>query len=74
MKILANFGFLRKQIICLGDRFFCEFSCCIYVGFGLISFDFDGRMAELVDALVSGTSGSNTLEVQVFLRPPVLGL
>ena len=29
-----------------------------------------GRMAELVDALVSGTSGSNTLEVRVFLRPP----
>ena len=28
-------------------------------------------MAELVDALVSGTSGSNTLEVRVFLRPPV---
>ena len=27
-------------------------------------------MAELVDALVSGTSGSNTLEVQVFLCPP----
>ena len=27
-------------------------------------------MAELVDALVSGTSGSNTLEVRVFLRPP----
>ena len=31
---------------------------------------FVGRMAELVDALVSGTSGSNTLEVRVFLRPP----
>ena len=31
---------------------------------------FCGRMAELVDALVSGTSGSNTLEVRVFLRPP----
>ena len=31
---------------------------------------FYGRMAELVDALVSGTSGSNTLEVRVFLRPP----
>ena len=30
-----------------------------------------GRMAELVDALVSGTSGSNTLEVRVFLRPPL---
>ena len=29
-----------------------------------------GHMAELVDALVSGTSGSNTLEVQVFLCPP----
>ncbi len=27
-------------------------------------------MAELVDALVSGTSGSNTLEVRVFLCPP----
>ena len=35
-----------------------------------------GHMAELVDALVSGTSGSNTLEVRVFLCPPyrVLGL
>ena len=32
---------------------------------------FCGRMAELVDALVSGTSGSNTLEVRVFLRPPL---
>ena len=31
-------------------------------------------MAELVDALVSGTSGSNTLEVRVFLRPPVFGV
>ena len=29
-----------------------------------------GHMAELVDALVSGTSGSNTLEVRVFLCPP----
>ena len=35
-----------------------------------------GHMAELVDALVSGTSGSDTLEVRVFLCPPyrVLGL
>ena len=31
-------------------------------------------MAELVDALVSGTSGSNTLEVRVFLSAPVLRL
>ena len=31
---------------------------------------FNGHMAELVDALVSGTSGSNTLEVRVFLCPP----
>ncbi len=31
---------------------------------------FVGHMAELVDALVSGTSGSNTLEVRVFLCPP----
>ena len=30
-------------------------------------------MAELVDALVSGTSGSNALEVRVFLSAPVLG-
>lgn len=29
-----------------------------------------GHMAELVDALVSGTSGSNALEVRVFLCPP----
>ena len=28
-------------------------------------------MAELVDALVSGTSGSNALEVRVFLSAPV---
>ena len=28
-------------------------------------------MAELVDALVSGTSGSNTLEVRVFLSAPL---
>ena len=27
-------------------------------------------MAELVDALVSGTSGSDTLEVRIFLCPP----
>ena len=27
-------------------------------------------MAELVDALVSGTSGRDTLEVRVFLCPP----
>ena len=31
---------------------------------------FYGHMAELVDALVSGTSGSDTLEVRVFLCPP----
>ena len=31
---------------------------------------FNGHMAELVDALVSGTSGSDTLEVRVFLCPP----
>ncbi len=31
---------------------------------------FVGHMAELVDALVSGTSGSDTLEVRVFLCPP----
>ncbi len=29
-----------------------------------------GRMAELVDALASGASGSNTVRVQVPLRPP----
>ena len=33
-------------------------------------FNIIGHMAELVDALVSGTSGSNTLEVRVFLCPP----
>ena len=27
-------------------------------------------MAELVDALVSGTSGSNTVQVQVLFRAP----
>ena len=31
---------------------------------------FKGHMAELVDALVSGTSGSDTLEVRVFLSAP----
>ena len=31
-------------------------------------------MAELVDALVSGTSGSNTLEVRVFLSAPLFGV
>ena len=31
-------------------------------------------MAELVDALVSGTSGSNALEVRVFLSAPESGL
>ncbi len=32
----------------------------------------NGHMAELVDAPVSGTGGSNTLEVRVFLCPPNL--
>ena len=32
----------------------------------------NGHMAELVDAPVSGTGGSNTLEVRVFLCPPKL--
>ena len=31
-------------------------------------------MAELVDALVSGTSGSNALEVRVFLSAPISGV
>jgi hypothetical protein len=31
---------------------------------------FDGRVAELVDALDSKSSGSNTVRVQVPLRPP----
>lgn|GEM_PF-7043037 len=31
-------------------------------------------MAELVDALVSGTSGSNALEVRVFLSAPRFGV
>ena len=31
-------------------------------------------MAELVDALVSGTSGSNALEVRVFLSAPWFGV
>ena len=39
-----------------------------YMGYHLQCFN--GHMAELVDALVSGTSGSNTLEVRVFLCPP----
>ena len=31
-------------------------------------------MAELVDALVSGTSGRNTLEVQILLSAPYQGV
>ena len=46
------------------------FSCCIDYKFNILYLT-PADMAELVDALVSGTSGSNTLEVRVFLRPPL---
>lgn len=35
-----------------------------------VSLHRNARMAKLVDALVSGTSGSNALEVRVFLSAP----
>ncbi len=45
---------------------------CTEVVRKIISSDhaFDGRVAELVDALDSKSSGSNTVRVQVPLRPP----
>ena len=48
---------------------FLFFSCCKEFKFSISCLS-PADMAELVDALVSGTSGSNTLEVRVFLRPP----
>ena len=59
--------------------FYVEIKSIFLVAFGLNLHYYQcrcyGRMAELVDALVSGTSGSDTLEVRVFLRPPrFLGL
>ena len=48
------------------------FSCCNRYKIN-ITYQTPADMAELVDALVSGTSGSNTLEVRVFLRPPFWG-
>ena len=50
-----------------------EFSCCKAHKVKII-YQAPADMAELVDALVSGTSGSNALEVRVFLSAPVLGL
>ena len=47
------------------------FSCCIDYKFNILYLT-PADMAELVDALVSGTSGSNTLEVRVFLSAPFL--
>ena len=54
--------------------FYVEIKSIFLVAFGLNLHYYQcrcyGRMAELVDALVSGTSGSDTLEVRVFLCPP----
>ena len=48
---------------------FLFFSCCKYYKISILCLS-PADMAELVDALVSGTSGSNTLEVRVFLSAP----
>ena len=48
---------------------FLFFSCCKEFKFSISCLS-PADMAELVDALVSGTSGSNTLEVRVFLSAP----
>ncbi len=45
------------------------FSCCKDLKINILYLT-PADMAELVDALVSGTSGSNTLEVRVFLSAP----
>ena len=58
-------GYLRYQIML--------FYCCKIYKLDII-YASTADMAELVDALVSGTSGSNALEVRVFLSAPVLGL
>ena len=47
----------------------CDFSCCKESKNNIVWLS-PADMAELVDALVSGTSGSNTLEVRVFLSAP----
>ena len=49
------------------------FYCCKIYKLDII-YASTADMAELVDALVSGTSGSNALEVRVFLSAPCLGL
>ncbi len=46
-----------------------HFSCCKGIKINILC-ALPADMAELVDALVSGTSGSNTLEVRVFLSAP----
>ena len=45
------------------------FSCCKDLKINILYLS-PADMAELVDALVSGTSGSNALEVRVFLSAP----
>ncbi len=47
----------------------CAFSPCKWCKVDII-YHTPADMAELVDALVSGTSGSNALEVRVFLSAP----
>ena len=56
-----NIKFLTKYVFFLLQKF---------IRWVIIYCAFYGHMAELVDALVSGTSGSDTLEVRVFLCPP----
>ena len=47
---------------------------CIFANAIQAMLSTNAQVAELVDALVSGTSGSDALEVRVFLSAPVLGL
>lgn len=50
-----------------------DFSCCKRNKVNIL-YQSPADMAELVDALVSGTSGSNALEVRVFLSAPCFGV
>ena len=65
ISVVCAAGYLRYQIML--------FYCCKIYKLDII-YAGTADMAELVDALVSGTSGSNALEVRVFLSAPVLGL
>ena len=75
-KIIANLHFFTQanNEFCLyKNAGFVNFSCCKEFKIDILC-QTPADMAELVDALVSGTSGSNTLEVRVFLSAPHLGL